>query len=152
IWRCHIDASHPHRALWQFLEKYIRRYDASLFSAAEFTRELPLPQYLVAPAIDPLSDKNRPLEQSQIDVVLARHGIDPNRPIITQISRYDRFKDPVGVVRTYRMVKETNDCQLVLAGGGASDDPEGMQVLAEVEEAAGKDLDVHILLLPNDAH
>jgi trehalose synthase len=152
IWRCHIDASHPHRALWAFLEKFVRRYDASLFSAPAFTQRLPIPQFLVAPAIDPLSDKNRALSAEQIEAVLARHGIDPTRPILTQVSRFDRFKDPLGVIQTYQMVKETNDCQLVLAGGGASDDPEGAQVLAEVQEAAGSDPDVHVLMLPNDAH
>jgi trehalose synthase len=152
IWRCHIDASHPHRGLWSFLEQYLRRYDAALFSAPQFTLTLPIPQYLVAPAIDPLSDKNRPLTKLQIDSVLERHGIDPQRPILTQISRFDRFKDPVGVIDTYRMVKETNDCQLVLAGGGATDDPEGAKVLAEVRAAAGEDPDLHVLLLPNDAH
>jgi trehalose synthase len=130
----------------------VRRYDAALFSAPQFTGRMPIPQYLVAPAIDPLSDKNRPLGEEQISAVCERHGIDRKRPIITQISRFDRFKDPVGVIRTYQLVKETNDCQLVLAGGGASDDPEGAQVLAEVREAAGNDPDLKVLLLPNDAH
>jgi trehalose synthase len=151
-WRCHIDASAPHRGLWTFLEKFIRRYDASLFSAPQFTGRLPIPQYLVAPAIDPLSDKNRPLTEDQVNQVCERHGIDRTRPIITQVSRFDRFKDPLGVIKTYHLVKETNDCQLVLAGGGASDDPEGAQVLAEVREAAGNDPDLKVLMLPNDAH
>jgi trehalose synthase len=152
VWRCHIDASRPHRGVWRFLEKYLRRYHASLFSAPQFAQQLPIPQYLVAPAIDPLSDKNRPLTNEQVVSILERHGIDPERPILTQVSRFDRFKDPLGVIQTYQMVKETNDCQLVLAGGGASDDPEGAQVLAEVQEMAGDDPDLHILLLPNDAH
>jgi trehalose synthase len=152
VWRCHIDASAPHRGLWAFLEKYVRRYDAALFSAPQFTGRLPIPQYLVAPAIDPLSDKNRPLTEEQVTQVCERHGIDRSRPILTQVSRFDRFKDPVGVIQTYQLVKETNDCQLVLAGGGASDDPEGAQVLAEVREAAGNDPDLKVLLLPNDAH
>jgi trehalose synthase len=152
VWRCHIDASAPHRGLWKFLEKYVRRFDAALFSAPQFTGKLPIPQYLVAPAIDPLSDKNRPLSDEQIAKVCERHGIDRTRPILTQVSRFDRFKDPVGVIKTYQLVKETNDCQLVLAGGGASDDPEGAQVLAEVREAAGNDPDLKVLLLPNDAH
>jgi trehalose synthase len=152
IWRCHIDASHPHRGLWAFLEKWVRRYDASLFSAPQFTQRLSIPQFLVSPAIDPLSDKNRPLAREQVDAVLARHGIDPKRPILTQVSRFDRFKDPLGVIQMYKLVKETNDCQLVLAGGGASDDPEGAAVLAEVRDAAGNDPDLHVLLLPPDAH
>jgi trehalose synthase len=153
VWRCHIDASRPHRALWAFLEKWVRRYDASLFSAPLFTQpQLSIPQFLVAPAIDPLSDKNKPLTREQVEAVLERHGVDGKRPILVQVSRFDRFKDPLGVIAMYKMVKETNDCQLVLAGGGASDDPEGAQVLAEVREAAGQDPDVHVLLLPSDAH
>ncbi len=152
IWRCHIDASHPHRGLWSFLERFVKRYDAAIFSAPLFSRELPIPQFLVAPAIDPLSDKNRPLEEAEVRRVCERFGLDPSRPLLVQISRFDRFKDPVGVIRTYQMVKETNDCQLVLAGGGATDDPEGAQVLAEVRDAAGEDADLHVLELPPDAH
>jgi trehalose synthase len=152
IWRCHIDASKPHPGLWAFLEKFVRRYDASIWSAPAFTRGLSIPQFLVTPCIDPLSDKNRPLDDAFVLGVLERHGIDPSRPILTQVSRFDRFKDPIGLIQTYRMIKETNDCQLVLAGGGASDDPEGQQVLAEVREAAGKDPDLFVLELPPDAH
>jgi len=95
-----------------------------------------------------LADKNRELEPEFIARVLSGFGIDPNRPIITQISRFDRLKDPVGVVRAYRTVKRYHDCQLVLAGGGASDDPEGSAVLAEVQESAGQDPDIHVLELP----
>jgi trehalose synthase len=152
VWRCHIDASHPHRAVWTFLEKWVRRYDATLFSAPQFAQALPNPRFLVAPAIDPLSDKNRELARERIEAVYEKHGIDLKRPTLVQISRFDRWKDPLGVIRTYRMVKETNDCQLVLAGGGATDDPEGAAVLAEVQEAAGNDPDLHVLLLPPDAH
>lgn len=152
VWRCHIDASSPMPRVWRFLEQFVRRYDASVFSAAQFARRLPHPQFLIAPSIDPLSPKNRPLGDDQIEAVLARFGIDPTRPLLLQVSRYDRFKDPIGVIETYRMVKETNDCQLVLVGGGATDDPEGAQVLAEVEEAAANDPDCKVLVLPPDSH
>ena len=151
IWRCHIDASHPHAGLWAFLERFIRRYDASMFSAPQFARG-PIPQFLITPSIDPLSDKNRPLDPAYVRSVVERFNIDPDRPILTQVSRFDRFKDPVGLIRMYRMVKETHDCQLVLVGGGASDDPEGAQVLADVREAAGQDRDLFVLELPNDSH
>jgi len=107
-----------------------------------------MPQYLFYPAIDPISEKNRELEPAYIQSVLDRFGIDARRPIATQISRFDRLKDPMGVLQAYRMVKKYTDCQLVLAGGGAADDPEGGQVLAEVREAAGNDPDVHLLELP----
>jgi trehalose synthase len=148
IWRCHIDLSHPDPAVWDFLEPFVSRYDASIFSSPEFARQLPIPQYLFYPSIDPLADKNRELEPEYIAQVVGGFGIDTRRPIITQISRFDRLKDPVGVVRAYRTVKRYHDCQLVLAGGGASDDPEGSAVLEEVREAAGKDPDIHVLELP----
>lgn len=148
IWRCHIDLSHPDPAVWNFLEPFVSRYDASIFSSPEFARQLPIPQYLFYPSIDPLADKNRDLEPEYIAQVVGGFGIDTGRPILTQISRFDRLKDPVGVVRAYRTVKRYHDCQLVLAGGGASDDPEGSAVLEEVREAAGKDPDIHVLELP----
>lgn len=148
VWRCHIDLSHPNRAVWDFLEKLVSRYDAAMFSSPEFSRELSIPQYLFYPAIDPLSEKNCPLDPEFILQVLGRYQIDPQRPILTQISRFDRLKDPVGVIRTYRIVKRYFDCQLVLAGGGASDDPEGALVLKDVLRAADKDPDIKILELP----
>jgi trehalose synthase len=151
IWRCHIDLSRPNPAVWNFLEPFVSRYDGAIFSSPEFSRQLPIPQYLFYPSIDPLSEKNRDLEPDFVEDVVTGFGIDPRRPILTQISRFDRLKDPVGVLRAYRIVKRYFDCQLVLAGGGASDDPEGSEVLAEVREAAGKDPDVFILELPASA-
>ncbi len=148
IWRCHIDLSYPNMAVWNFLETYVSRFDGSIFSSPEFARRLPIPQYLFYPAIDPLSEKNCELPPKFIADVLARYQIDPVRPILTQISRFDRLKDPVGVVRAYRIVKRYFDCQLVLAGGGASDDPEGAAVLNEVREAANGDPDIKVLELP----
>ncbi len=148
IWRCHIDLSRPNQEVWDFLEPFVSRYDGAIFSSPEFSRQLPIPQYLFYPSIDPLSDKNRDLDPDFIEDVLVRFGIDPRRRILTQISRFDRLKDPLGVLRAYRIVKRYFDCQLVLAGGGASDDPEGSAVLEEVREAAGTDPDVFILELP----
>jgi len=152
VWRCHIDLSRPNISLWNFLRPFVERYDASLFSAPAFTQGLPIPQYLFYPAIDPLSDKNRPLEPEVVQSVLERFGIDPKRPVLTQVSRFDRLKDPVGVIQAYRKVRKYEDCQLVLAGGSATDDPEGEAVLAEVREAAGIDPDIHILNLPPWSH
>jgi trehalose synthase len=148
VWRCHIDLSRPNRAVWDFLEKFISRYDGAMFSSPEFSRQLPIPQYLFYPAIDPLSEKNQDLEPEFIDQVLARFRIDPTRPILTQISRFDRLKDPVGVIRAYRIVKRYFDCQLVLAGGSASDDPEGAIVLKEVLREADNDPDIRAIELP----
>lgn len=148
LWRCHIDLSHPNRALWDFLENFVSRYDGAMFSSPEFTRQLAIPQYLFYPAIDPLSEKNRDVQPEFIAQVLARYDIDPLRPIVTQISRFDRLKDPVGVVRAYRIVKRYADCQLVLAGGSASDDPEGAAVLKEVLEEVNADPDIKVIELP----
>jgi trehalose synthase len=148
IWRCHIDLSHPNRAVWDFLEQYVSQYDGAIFSSPEFARQLSIPQYRFYPAIDPLSEKNRELEPQFVAEVLNRHGIDAERPILTQISRFDRLKDPVGVIRAYRIVRRYFDCQLVLAGGSASDDPEGSVVLREVKAAAEGDPDIKVLELP----
>ncbi|HKD52561.1 MAG TPA: glycosyltransferase [Candidatus Acidoferrum sp.] len=148
VWRCHIDLSHPNRAVWEFLEKFVSRYDGAMFSSPEFSRQLPISQYLFYPAIDPLSEKNCPLDSEFVQQVLHRYQIDPQRPILTQISRFDRLKDPVGVIRAYRIVKRYFDCQLVLAGGSASDDPESALVLKEVVRAADRDPDIKILELP----
>src|SRR5258708_29830202 len=148
VWRCHIDLSHANRAVWDFLEKFVSRYDGAMFSYPEFSRQLLIPQYLFYPAIDPLSEKNQDLEPEFIAQVLARFRIDPTRPILTQISRFDRLKDPVGVIRAYRIVKRYFDCQLVLAGGSASDDPEGAVVLKEVLREADGDPDIKVLELP----
>lgn len=147
IWRCHIDLSRPDPTVWRFLETYVSRYDAAIFSSPAFSRQLALPQYLFYPSIDPLADKNRPLDDAVVDAVLVPFGIDRSRPILTQISRFDRLKDPIGVIRAYRIVKRYVDCQLVLAGGSASDDPEGATVLKEVRRAAADDADIHVIEL-----
>ena len=102
----------------------------------------------MAPSIDPLSDKNRPLDAAYVQSVLQKYDIDPSRPLLTQISRFDRLKDPLGVICAYRIVKKRHNCQLALAGGGADDDPEGAEVLREVQEAASGDPDIHVILLP----
>ncbi|MBV8207914.1 MAG: glycosyltransferase [Acidobacteria bacterium] len=148
IWRCHIDLSNPHPEVWGFLRPLIEQFDAAIFSSPAFSRQLQIPQYLFYPCIDPLSEKNKDLEESFIGKVCEDFGVDRSRPVITQISRFDRLKDPVGVIQAYQMVKKYVDCQLVLAGGGATDDPEGAVVLAEVMEQAGDDPDIIILNLP----
>jgi trehalose synthase len=148
LWRCHIDLSHPNQDVWSFLRPFVFRYDGALFSSPSFARQLPIPQYLAYPSIDPLSDKNKDLDPEYVSSVLERFKIDPSRPVLTQISRFDRLKDPVGVVRAYQIVKRYTDCQLVLAGGGAADDPEGAVVLEEVKKVAAGDPDIFILDLP----
>jgi trehalose synthase len=148
VWRCHIDLSHPNKEVWGFLRTFIEQYDSAIFSSQSFSRQLPILQYLFYPCIDPLSEKNRELDESMISGVCAEFGIDRTRPIVTQVSRFDRAKDPVGVIQAYKLAKKYVDCQLVMAGGGATDDPEGGVVLQEVKNAAGNDPDIVILDLP----
>jgi trehalose synthase len=152
VWRCHIDLSNPNPSVWEFLKPMVEQYDASVFSAPPFAQHLNVPQNLISPSIDPLSDKNKELEPSFIQSVLDRFGISNKKPLITQVSRFDYAKDPVGVIQAYRMVKPYVDCQLLLVGGSATDDPEGAQVLADVKTEAGDDPDIHILELPPTSH
>ncbi len=150
VWRCHIDVSHPIRKVWAFLRRYVAKYDASIFSLPGFSQKLPHTQFLIYPSIDPLNEKNRELSEEEEKTILEKLEIPEDKPILLQVSRFDRFKDPVGVIQTYREVKKHNDCQLVLAGGEATDDPEGKRVLAEVVEEAEGDPDIHVLVSRED--
>jgi len=152
VWRCHIDVSRPYRPVWKYLREYIKDYDASIWSLSAFAQPLSHPMFLIPPSIDPLSEKNIQLPEKEISNFLDSWGIKRDSPILTQISRFDRFKDPIGVIQSYRLIKNYVPVQLVLAGGGASDDPEGEEVLNEVKAFAGDDPGVHILELPSDAH
>jgi trehalose synthase len=147
-WRCHIDFTQPQPEIMNFLKAYIEKYDSAVFSAPAFSRDLKIPQFLISPSIDPLSDKNKELPQKLIDSTLESFGLDRERPVVTQISRFDYLKDPLGVVEVYKKVKKHIDCQLVLAGGGATDDPEGLKVLEEVKSATSGDPDAHVIFLP----
>lgn len=152
LWRCHIDVSRPQRKVWHFLKDYVSRYDAAIFSLPSFAQRLKIPQFLIYPSIDPLSDKNKELSPEQIAVVREEYHLPADRPILLQVSRFDKFKDPLGVIQAYKMVKNTTDCCLVLAGGGATDDPEGAEVLAKVRSEAEADKDIFVLDLPPDAN
>lgn len=149
IWRSHIDLSSTHRQLWKYLSQFIAKYDASIFSLEDFVRPLPHPIYLIPPSIDPLSEKNIEIDRTEVIETYKSFKIDPERPTILQVSRFDRFKDPIGVIQAYFLAKKFfPSLQLILAGGGASDDPEGMEVLNEVKAAINGDPDIHVLFLP----
>ncbi|MDR3568869.1 MAG: glycosyltransferase [Syntrophobacteraceae bacterium] len=152
IWRCHIDASKPDRHVWRFLREAVKQYDGSIFSMPGFSRNLPHPQYLLYPSIDPLSDKNRELSAQEVSAVMDRLRIKRDKPIILQVSRFDSFKDPVGVIEAFRMVHAHTPCRLVLAGGEATDDPEGPRIFAQVQEAAHGEPDITLLLLHPESH
>jgi len=148
MWRCHIDLSNPQKDVCDYLGKYCKKYDAAIFSVAKFARSLPIDEFIVSPSIDPVSEKNKELTDEEISETLNKFQISTNRPIILQVSRFDRFKDPIGVIEAYRIVKKYNDCILILAGSPATDDPESEVVLNEVREHASDDPDIYILLLP----
>jgi trehalose synthase len=145
VWRCHLDCSRPQRRVWTFLRQYVVKYDAAVFSLPAFAQRLPIPQFMIYPAIDPLSDKNRELAPREVDAICERLGVPRDKPILLQVGRFDRFKDPLGVIETYRLVKRQHDCRLVLVGNAESDDPEGVELSAEVHETASADPDLHVL-------
>jgi trehalose synthase len=126
-------------------------YDAAIFSAPNFAQKLPIRQFMVTPSIDPLSDKNRELEPDFVESVLRKYGVTSDKPMVVQISRFDRLKDPIGVIEAFEMVRKSVDCQLVLAGGTATDDPESEAVLEEVRKRAEGNPDIHILLIPPES-
>ena len=148
VWRCHIDLSGPQASVWDFMAPSVLQYDAAIFSAPQFAKELPLREFFISPSIDPLSDKNRDLPEAYVDSVLSQHGIPRDKPIITQVSRFDSLKDPLGLMDVFEAVRKSFDCRLVLAGGTADDDPEGAMVLEQVLTRAADDQDIHVLLLP----
>lgn len=148
IWRCHIDVSKPYQEVNEALCKYCKKYDAAVFSVSKFTQAMEIDEFIVPPSIDPISEKNRELTPEEIRKTLDKYKIPHDRPILLQVSRFDKFKDPMGVIQAYRIVKKYNDCILILAGSPAIDDPEGEAVLNDVKEFAANDPDIHILLLP----
>jgi len=179
VWRCHIDISAPQEVIWSFLSNYIKRYDAVVVHIPEYAKkDLRVQQHIIPPSIDPLSEKNIELPQGYIDKVLRKYDIDPEMPIVTQVSRFDRLKDPVGVFRAFEAAKRNMSTldfkhlldkrefafdifrtvryraflQLVLVGGTATDDPEGERVYYEVLKRSIDDRNVHVLMLPPDAY
>lgn len=179
VWRCHIDISNPDKALWEYLSNYVNRYDAAVVHVPEYSkRDLKIPQHIIPPSIDPLAEKNMDLPESYVESVLRKYDLDPDLPIVTQVSRFDKLKDPLGVMESYELAKkgiETVDFrhlfdedkfafdvfktvrnriffQLLLVGGSANDDPEGERFYSEVFRKAITDKNVHVLMLPPDAH
>jgi trehalose synthase len=148
IWRCHIDTSQPNPAVLEFLRPYLEEYDAAIFTLPRFVpAEVDFPAvFFITPTIDPLTAKNRPFDSEEARRTVTRFKIDPSRPLVTQVSRFDPWKDPLGVIDAYRMVKvEVPDLQLALVGSMATDDPEGWDYYERTVRHAGSDYDIHIL-------
>ena len=151
VWRCHFDSSRAQRRAWTFLRPHINQYDAAIFSLPRFGRRLGIPKYVIAPSIDPLSEKNRDLTSREVTAILRGLGIAQDRPILLQVAPFTAAEDPLGVVNAYRLVKKHYDVRLVLAGT-VGVDPESPSVLDELREAAHRDPDILIRELPPDAH
>ena len=139
IWRCHIDLSDPDKKLWDFLKGFLLKYDQIVVSSEKYFKDdLPVEQRLMLPAINPLTLKNKQLDDKTILKYVKKAGIPTDRPIITQVSRLDPWKDPEGVLEVFRRVKDKIDCRLVFCYNLASDDPEGMQVYTKIHRKAQK--------------
>jgi trehalose synthase len=128
VWRCHLDLSNPHPALWQRLVPFIEKYDAVIMSFKEYAQKLQIPQVFIMPALDPFSIKNRKLSRAEMYERLEKYGIPTDLPLVVQISRFDRWKDPQGVIQAFKLARREVDCTLVLLGNVATDDPEGPEV------------------------
>ncbi len=139
IWRCHIDITDPNKELWEFLKRFIIRYDMIIISSEKYRKDdISVPQKVIAPAIDPLSMKNRELSSKTIMKYLKKSNIPTDKPIITQVSRMDIWKDPEGVLDVFALVKEKVDCRLLYCYNLATDDPEGMKIYEKVYKKAKK--------------
>jgi len=139
IWRCHIDLTEPHKQLWNFLEGYLLKYDQVVVSSKKYIKEnLPVDQRVMFPAINPLTLKNKQLDEKTIRKYIKKAGIPTDKPVITQVSRLDPWKDPEGVLEVFKRVKERVDCRLLFCYNLASDDPEGVQMYTKIYRRAKK--------------
>ena len=136
IWRCHVDLTHPNPELWSYLAPLIEQYDAVVLSLPAYAQKLTKPQRFIMPAINPFSTTNRELSDSEINDRLSHHDIPTDLPLVVQVSRFDRWKDPQGVIEAFKIARKQVDCTLVLVGNIATDDPEGQEVFASLCRSA----------------
>ncbi len=140
IWRLHIDLSKPNMQAWKFLVPYIEQYNAVILSLPEYRKNLNIPQLIFPPAIDPYSSKNRDMSEEQIDERLKHYNIPTDLPLVVQVSRFDVWKDPVGVIKAFKIARKQVKCRLVLLGNMATDDPEGAEVYEEIMHHRSEDI------------
>ncbi len=150
IWRCHVDMSSPDRGLWRYLSGFIKGYDGMVVSSEKYMKRMKIPQHIIHPSIDPLNTKNLEIGEKKVKSCLSEFGIDRDMPIITQVSRFDRLKDPIGVIKAYKKIKKKARCRLALLGNLAMDDPEGEKVYNEVKEYARGDDKIHVIAQQSD--
>lgn len=136
IWQCHIDLSEPNQGAWNYVRPFIEQYNAAAFSLPDYAQDIGIPQKFISPAINPFSDKNKELSEEEIRACLAYHQIPTDWPLVVQISRFDRWKDPGGVIEAVRLARKKVDCTLVLLGSPAIDDPEAEVILETINGSA----------------
>ena len=149
IWRCHIDITSPYQPLWRYLKSFIVNYDMMIISMEKFRdkdAEANIPYKIIKPSIDPLTIKNKDISNDTIQRYLMKSGIEIDKPIISQISRFDKWKDPEGMVKIFHHIKEKIDCQLILVGSMATDDPEGQEVFENLEKTVENEKDIHLII------
>ncbi len=149
LWRCHIDVSSPDPCTWDYLKGFVSKYDMAIVSKQEYGRCMPIDSAIIHPSIDPLAPKNKELSEATVAKYLRKFGIDLDKPIISQVSRFDKWKDPQGVMEAFRQVRRKHDCQLVMLGSSASDDPEGQQIYESIQRSAGEGKDIRIINYEN---
>jgi len=153
IFRCHIDISNPNKEVWEYLKGFIQKYDQFVVSLPEYKKDdLNIPQTVIHPAIDPLTAKNKPVSETKIIKYLEKFGIDCKKPMISQVSRFDPWKDPIGVVKVFERVRKKTSCQLILLGQFATDDPEGHKILLSLQKKVDRSPfknDIKLLVVDN---
>jgi trehalose synthase len=132
VWQCHVDLTRPDSGLWNYLVPLIEQYDAAVFSLPEYAQSLGVPERFLMPAINPFSTTNKPLSEREMDDRLAHYDIPTDLPLVVQISRFDKWKDPQGVIEAFNIARKEVDCTLVLVGNVATDDPEGQEVFSAI--------------------
>jgi trehalose synthase len=151
LWRCHIDLSSPNQGLWNYLKQFIEKYDRVIVSMEKYKKpDLQKPHSIIAPSIDPLTTKNKFVPDSIIGKYLSRYGVDKDKPIVSQISRFDKWKDPLGVIRSFEIVRKHVDCKLVLLGSMATDDPEGAKIYHNIVEKVKNNPDIICINFADD--
>ena len=151
IWRCHVDLSNPNSELWNYLTNFLLQYDTVILSNDEYRKdELPIEQRIIHPAIDPLTSKNTDLNDKDITKYLTKFGVKTDKPLITQVSRFDKWKDPEGVIEVFKLVKQKIDCRLVLCGNMATDDPEGAELYKRIQGKARELIEKGDIVLVTD--
>ena len=153
IFRCHIDLSNPNAEVWEYLKGFIQKYDHFVVSLQEYKKtDIKIPQTVIHPAIDPLTPKNKPVSENKITKYLSKFEIDRKKPIISQVSRFDPWKDPIGVVKVFEGIRRKMNCQLVLLGQFATDDPEGHKIILSLQKKVEKSPfknDIKLLVVDN---